>query len=230
MCCWQDVDAGSEPYSEATHLSLREAQRCFEELGACDPEWVGIGRAPEPDEARDPDWLALDAWEARQRPRVLQAIEAGFGHLRRGRGMRIYDAELADSYGVESEHSRRVEHLYYDRYDEVPDEIIAAYYWVLSFFDPDGLRFHLAAYMAWAVRDRFCSPSNSVDWTIYALCPSEGDTRDWSLARLEVLDRAQAEAVVGFLELMAADERADQRVAREGLVYWRARLEALAQS
>jgi len=202
--------------SETTTVDLQEAQQNFETLTACDPLWVGTARAPQPGEERDPDWLPLEAWMTRQRAAVLEAIEAAFGRLRIGEGMRIYDAEMADNYGMETEHTEKVKHLSYQRYDEVPDDVIAEFSWVLPFFDAHALRIHLAAYMAWGVRNGHLSH----DQTIYALNPGGGRLRPWRLERLSIFDRAQAGAVVLFLELMVQYE---PKAGREALKYWRER-------
>jgi hypothetical protein len=188
--------------SETTTVDLHEAQRNFEAQSVCDPLWVGTARAPQPGEERDPDWLPL---------------EAAFGQLRIGGGMRVYEAEMADNYGLETELTEKVKHLSYQRCDEVPDDVIAEFSWVLSFFDAHALRFHLAAYMAWGVRNE----QQSHDQTIYALNPGEGRTREWSIERLSIFDRAQAEAVVLFLELMVHYE---PTAGREALGYWRERV------
>jgi hypothetical protein len=214
VCCWQDVEVGDEWMSETTSSDLDEAQRNFKALSACDPEWVDTARAPQPGEERDPDWLPIEAWMTRQRAVVLQAIDSAFGQLRIGRGMRVYEAEMADNYGLETELTEKVKHLSYQRYDEVPDDVIDQFSWVLSFFDAPGLRFHLAAYMAWGVRNE----QQSHDETVYALNPGEGRTREWSIERLSIFDRAQAEAVVLFLEFMV---RYEPKAGREALKFWR---------
>jgi hypothetical protein len=202
--------------SETTSVDLNQAQRNFEAESACDPLWVGTARAPQPGEERDPDWLPLEAWMTRQRAVVLQAIETAFGQLRVGRGMRIFDAEMTDNYGLETELTEKVKHLSYQRYDEIPDAVIDQFTWVLSFFDAHALRFHLAAYMAWGVRNEH----QSHDETIYALNPGEGELREWSIKRLSIFDRAQADAVVLFLEFMV---RYEPTAGREALRFWRER-------
>ena len=220
VCCWQDVEFGDEWMSETTTVELQQAQRNFEAQSACDPVWVGIARAPQPGEERAPDWLPIADRVKRQRTAVLQAIDSAFGHLRIGRGMRIYDAEMADNYGMETDLTEKVKHLSYQRYDEVPDDVIDQFSWVLSFFDAPGLRFHLAAYMAWGVRNE----EQSHDETVYALNPGEGDLREWSIERLSIFDRAQADAVVLFLELMV---RYEPKAGREALGYWRERVRSV---
>jgi len=134
--------------------------------------------------------------------------------------MRIFDAELADNYGLETELTEKVKHLSYQRYDEVPDAVIDQFSWVLPFFDAHALRFHLAAYMAWGVRNEH----QSHDQTIYALNPSKGELRAWSIERLSMFDRAQGDAVVLFLELMV---RYEPTAGREALRYWRERVREL---
>jgi hypothetical protein len=56
--------------------------------------------------------------------------------------------------------------------------------------------------------------------TVYALNPGEGELRAWRIERLSMFDRAQADAVVLFLELMV---RYEPTVGREALKYWRER-------
>ncbi len=86
---------------------------------------------------------------------------------------------------------------------------------VLSFFDPDGWRYHLPAFMIFVVRNLRTSNSNLIDGTIYSL--NSGLNQG-----LCALSHDQARAVAQFLQYMAAaDGWCDGARATEALqTYW----------
>jgi hypothetical protein len=167
--------------------------------------------------------MSLDARQPIEREAAVAAIEEAFGSLLRGEGMRIYEAELRDSYGQEYPSFAQRKSDTYQRWQDIPDEAIANHYSVLSFFDPPSFRFHLAAYMRFALR---CPewPSNSQEFVVYALMLKEGELGAWCREKFADFDQAQARAVVRFLEYQRTYEGYSARSATEALEsYWRAR-------
>ncbi|MFT7580486.1 MAG: hypothetical protein ACI9MR_002157 [Myxococcota bacterium] len=153
------------------------------------------------------------------------AIERAFATVTRGkRGMTIYDAELADDYGLESERSSRIRHLDYQRWQDIDGAVLDDFA-VHSFFDPAGLHFHMPAYMVWTLDNYLTSGSLSTDWTIYALDPGAVDSQNyaWQLGRFAPFDPAQRKAVAGFLWFVGnhCEEWLDATVAWQALErYW----------
>jgi hypothetical protein len=226
VCFWEDTHPDDERWCRSNAVDLRQAQRTFAAIGACEKGWLADVRPPTPEEARDPDWRTVDASEPIDRDAALAAIRDAFGGLTRGAGMRVYEAELADDYGHESARTALRRGDRYQRYWEIPDAVIAEHYSALSFFDPPAFRFHVAAYMSFALRNPD-SPSNSPEFVVYALTLRDGALRAWCLERFAAFDDAQAAAVVAFLTFTARYDAYGAASAREALDgYWRARIGA----
>ncbi|MFT7580946.1 MAG: hypothetical protein ACI9MR_002620 [Myxococcota bacterium] len=114
--------------------------------------------------------------------------------------MTIYDAELADDYGQETERSAAICGLNDDRWDEI-EVVVLESFAVLSFFDPPGFRFHLPAYMVLTLDHCETGASLSMDFAIYALNPGKATDAhyDWHMERYAGFTGPQRAAVVAFL-------------------------------
>ena len=134
--------------------------------------------------------------------------------------MRIYEAELADDYGEESERNRLRKHDTYQSWREIADEVIATFDSVLSFFDPEGFRFHLPAYMTWTVRFSETWDSNTADSTLFAVTrvPPAAELDSWQSERFGRFDAPQRRAIAAFLRYMAAHH--DDQDARAAIGFW----------
>ncbi len=218
VCYWEDVEL--DGWTGSTDLTLREAQDHYAATGACDPAWRDEVRPATPGEARAPDWLPMAAREAADTEAAIQLIDDAFGHLRRGDGMRVYEAELADDYGQESERNAPRKHDTYQSWHGIDDDVISTFYSVLSFFDPEGFRFHLPAYMTWTLKNYADADSNTPSSTIFALMRyGRGDElRGWQDTRYEVFDQPQRAAIAAFLR--AIGDHQDDPDARKALRYW----------
>ena len=160
-------------------------------------------------------------------PGQLRArITKAFGHLRHDDAERLYDAELADDYGQETALTRRLHDLTYEQWSQIPDWAIAQAPSALSFLSPEAYRFHLPAYMVWTLENYDTSNSLSADMTIYSLLVADhyDDVRALKLARFELFDHAQRNAVVTFLRFAASHgEYLDAQAAQRALdSYWAA--------
>jgi hypothetical protein len=63
VCYWEDdLIQLKDPNYEggANRISLKQAQRNFQEFGACEKDMVKWVQNPSPEEARDADWRPLD--------------------------------------------------------------------------------------------------------------------------------------------------------------------------
>jgi hypothetical protein len=231
VCFWEDTVADEDLWSQSNGVELREAQRNFATFGACGAAWTEDVRPPTVEEARDPSWISLDDAEPRERDAALAMIRAAFGHLVRGSGMRVYEAELADDYGHESPSTALRRNDAYQRYWEIPDDVIARHYSALTFFDPPAFRFHVAAYMSFALRHAHDTRSNSPEFLLYSLHPRGEGLRAWSLERFAAFDDRQAIAVVEFLKYTVRHVRYSAKDAQDALDdYWQARADAARAS
>jgi len=168
------------------------------------------------------------AIENESRSTLVEFIEHAFSDVRNEGGMRIYDAQLADDYGEESERSLACKNFHYERWQEIPNYIIENHSSILSFFDPSGFRFHLPAYMRYTVMFYDRSDSASVDHAIFSLyLYEESPLRERTLERFKSFSKAQSAAIVAFLEFMAGVDRNDicAKEAQQALDhYWAKRI------
>lgn len=219
ICAW--TDAGDEEVVNS--VSRRQAQINFMKHGAILPDLVEVVRPPGLDDQRLSAWKSLAERGEELKGEVLAAIEEAFGHLRHD-GWRLYEAELEDNYGSESAITRTRAVDDYTRWQDIPEEGIAQCTMVLCYFEPVALRFHLPAFMTWALKNLKTSDSLSGDATIYALERSKlGPHTDSPEDPMALLDDAQRTAVALFLRFMAehSEGYADEDAARRALdQYW----------
>ena len=158
------------------------------------------------------------------RKEVWAAVENAFGELRHAGRERLYDAELADNYGMESCLTEELKDLTYERWSEIPGTVIARCHSALSFFDPQSFQFHLPAYMTWTLDNYLTSDSLSADMTIYSLLlyTEDEEVAARQLERFRIFDKAQREAIISFLRFAELnDDYLDGHAARRALDnYW----------
>jgi hypothetical protein len=77
----------------------------------------------------------------------------------------------------------------------VPDWKLEKLDFAIFFLEAEGFRFYIPAYMCWSLKNWRTSDSNTPDSLIGVLDLSAG----WPAERFELLNRAQSEAVYGFL-------------------------------
>ena len=126
---------------------------------------------------------------------VVDRIGRAFSGVRLDDGVSLREADVLDDYGTEAERkkARGLDEL--QSWQMISEDLIAHYHWCLPFFDAKGMRFHLPAYMRFALRHYRTSDSSSIDSTIYAL----GRDDD----RYSLLTAPQRAAVRHFLKFMA---------------------------
>lgn len=126
---------------------------------------------------------------------VIERIERAFADVRLGRGVSLREADVIDAYGTAAEKRKARAQDEQSDWKNIPEDLIAHYHWCLSFFDSEGLQFHLPAYMRFALRHFRDSAFTSIDSTIYAL-GSDGE-------RFRGFTAPQRAAVRQFLKFMA---------------------------
>lgn len=141
---------------------------------------------------------------------VVQKIEAAFANVPLENGVSLREADVIDDYGSlgQRKAARKQDEL--TDWRRIPDTDLAHYDWCLSFFDAKGLRFHLPAYMRFALRNFQTSSSASINGVIHQLCHQHG---------LELLTTQQRSAVRHFLKFMAHNggKWVDSAAAKEAL-------------
>lgn len=147
---------------------------------------------------------------------LVREIESSFKCVELGDGIGIFEAEAIDGCvsDIAREKERRKDQR--EHWESIPDEVIAQHYSVLSFMDQKGLRFHLPAYMRFAVRNFAISNSASVDAVIYALCKDPKTVEEeWVL--FEDRQKATVASFLKFMILEAGDQFVDS--AQASLAY-----------
>ncbi len=143
---------------------------------------------------------------------VLKEIEQAFEGVTLGDGISLREAEVIDDYGSAEDRAEARARDETEDWRKIPDEVIEAAADALCFMDPAGLRFHLPAYMHFALRRCEDSDSRSTDAAIYRLTDSEG------IEKLrQVLTHRQIGAVLAFLSAVADTDSFDTHQRRIGL-------------
>ncbi|MBI1324200.1 hypothetical protein GC170_13590 [bacterium] len=125
---------------------------------------------------------------------TMRAIEEAFAGVSLGDGISLREADVIDDYGSESERAAaRAQDEIHD-WRNIPDEFIEKFPDVLCFMDDAGLRFHLPAYMRFALLRYEDSDSRSTDSAVFRLCDPS------SIEQLRgFLAPAQINAILQFL-------------------------------
>jgi len=142
--------------------------------------------------------------DARQRKQeIIDEIASAFAGVTRDDGVSLHQADVIDDYGTPEQQMAARELDVDETWDQVPDEDIAKYYWVLSHMDPKGLQYYVPAFMTWALRNYDVSDSASLDAIVFALTEpicKKADRIDHR--RLAVFTPSQRRAIGHFLEFL----------------------------
>jgi hypothetical protein len=139
---------------------------------------------------------------------LVKEIESSFKRVALEDGIGILEAEAIDEYASDAVRERERRKDERDSWESISDEMISEHYSVLSFMDQKGLRFHLPAYMRFAVRNYASSNSASVDSVIYALC-KDPQTVEKDLPLFTEPQKAAIASFLKFMVLEAGDEFVD---------------------
>jgi hypothetical protein len=154
---------------------------------------------------------------------IVRVIEAAFAGVPRGR-IALHEAEVIDGYGTAEERQQARELDPEQDWRDVPGASIEECPDALSYLDPVGWRFYLPAYMRWALQHLKASHNAAIDHAIYSLDCGESPPSavERSIERFRTLNRAQAQAVHGFLTFASQnDDTCDSVVAQQALDrYW----------
>lgn len=101
-------------------------------------------------------------------------IENAFKGISLENGIGLYEAEAIDSYSSERKtlQARSKDRESWEKWTDIPTNVIEMFYSALCFVDIEGMRFLLPAFMKYAIENYESSASASVDSPIYALLNS----------------------------------------------------------
>lgn len=224
ICLWTEAPLPPTPcdlyYRQwpFRNYSLWRGQHDFHAMGASTGRPVDLSkvRAPKTTEFRHPLWRPLREEFEEQRSLVHASMVHAFGHLRRGNGMRLFDAQVLDDYGV-SEVAQALAPIDYQDWRDIPQELIEAHSNVLSYFDAQAFRFHLPAYACWALEHLHDSDSNSLPALVHHLTVERNEWSRWSRDSLDDFDAQQCRAIALFLQLLVAFDPNEDRDALRAL-------------
>lgn len=168
---------------------------------------------------------------------LIAEVNAAFDGVSREGGVSLHESYVIDDYGSEAQ---RLEARKLDtemRWQDVPDEDIAAGDSCLSFLDEIGFRYYIPAYIVWSLHNMDDEDpelpgydSNSFASLIYALTPhfhhvayglpddgnGSGQLADFSLARFRMFTSEQAKTIARFLVFAAERENESKRESEQG--------------
>ena len=130
---------------------------------------------------------------------VIRLIEDAFHEVRLGEGIGLWEAQAIDDYctkAVQREQRARDEK---EEWRRLEADTLQRCHSSLSFFDADGMRFHLPAYMIATLR------REPVDDPVFHLVGFD----DYALSRFTTLNVSQKRAIAAFLEWCAEQEDYD---------------------
>jgi hypothetical protein len=132
--------------------------------------------------------------------RLKHQIEAAFAEVSLGSGIGLYEAQALDGYANEDERAKCRERDEKDDWRTIPAKRLNECYSSLSFFDGEGMRFHLPAFL---IADLDGNYEFGMDYCL-TLCPGE---------QFALLNTAQAETVRDFLRFI--EDEPDYALSRE---------------
>jgi hypothetical protein len=100
---------------------------------------------------------------------IITLIEDAFGGVTLENGISLREAIVLDNYGTRKERRQARSQDELEDWSRIPDETIARCSSSLAFLDAKGMRFHLPAFMRFALRHYLRSDSESINYTIYQL-------------------------------------------------------------
>jgi hypothetical protein len=120
---------------------------------------------------------------------VICAIREAFSGVTLRDGIGLREAQSIDDYESKEEQNKKRLHDEKDDWSSIPHEDLQKYHSSLSFFDADGMRFHLPAFIIGSLE-------KLVDDPIFHLT----HLNDYAKSKLMTLSKKQFNAVVVYLK------------------------------
>ena len=149
------------------------------------------------------------------RQRVIEQIRAAFKGVVLGSGIGLFEGQGIDDYEDEADcKARRIRDEKTD-WEAIPPENLNECFSSLSFFDAEGMRFHLPAFMVADIRDQLGFGSNAV----FHLTELE----DYARSKFVLLSPTQRLAIRSYLVAIKADPNYEfdrPKIERSLKTYW----------
>lgn len=203
VCFWEDAP-GDPHWNGSNQVTLPMAQRCFANIGACEPQHQDVVRPPLESESRPTGWISFEA----SRLRIYDLVEAVFRDVKFDGGVTLHQREAIDGYCTGEEIGAAAEKDPETRWQDIPRSKIEKFGMSLVFFDPKGIRFHLPAFMRCSLQLWAESPyadfSHS-DALLYGLDDGPRSNGYFEHAFL-LLNEPQHRAVAAYLKFVASGD------------------------
>lgn len=135
------------------------------------------------------------------RNEIIKDIDAAFAGISLEDGIGILEAIAIDYCVSDKKREQARKNDVREDWHLLSEEVIGRHYQAMCFMDEKGLRFHLPAYMTFALRNFDTSDSASIDWAIYALCKEPEEINcNWTSFTEE-----QKTTIAKFLKFMATE-------------------------
>ncbi len=144
---------------------------------------------------------------------IIEKIEEAFSGVVLGEGIGLFEAQAIDDYESEEVQKKRRSEDEKMNWNSIPYEVLDNNHSSLSFFDADGMRFHLPAYIIGSIKEE-------VDDPIFQLT----HMTDYCKTRFETLNKPQKKAVIEYLTWCLTEDEEyeldEQNIRRALNEYW----------
>lgn len=97
-------------------------------------------------------------YQALTKDQIIEKIEAAFSGVTLGDGIGLFEAQAIDDYETEEVQKRRREDDEKINWKSIAYDVLQSCHSSLSFFDADGMRFHLPAYIIGSIKGEVDDP------------------------------------------------------------------------
>ena len=144
---------------------------------------------------------------------VIKEIKSAFSGVVLANGIGLWEAQAIDDYESQEVQNKNREKDEKDDWSLLSNDELQRCHSSLSFFDADGMRFHLPAYIV-------ASMDNKVDDPIFHFTQLD----DYAKSRLPTLNHAQKQAIVMYLNWCLEQEEYEfehPAISRALSEYWK---------
>lgn len=130
-----------------------------------------------------------------QAKNIASEIEVAFRHVRLGNGVGLFEGQAIDDYGTDQERKKMRANDEKEDWRRIESKHLNACQSSLCFFDPEGMRFHLPAFICCELRGEY---RMGLDISLSGL-------DDWKRSKFTLLSPTEKAAVAKFLGFLAED-------------------------
>ncbi len=138
---------------------------------------------------------AVKNYQGFTKAQIIEKIEAAFSGVTLGHGIGLFEAQAIDDYENEAEQKRRRKQDEKTNWNAITPDSLQSCHSSLSFFDADGMRFHLPAFIIGSIKGEVEDPLFQLTNLGHHL-----------ESRLDSLNIAQHQAVLGYLTWCLTEE------------------------